>query len=132
MARSRTALGRRLLLRRPRRHETRLAAPRGRNALTSRNTCRRRKPIRSPASRIVIRPASKSSRTSSRENSLSLIDTTVIGPVLLQPRITGGCHLNFAQGCHLYIAVTGSEPKRGGSSGYAAARETFMLTALRG
>src|SRR3954471_10663733 len=106
MARSRTALGRRLLLRRPRRHETRLAAPRGRNALTSRNTCRRRKPIRSPASRIVIRAASKSSRTSSRENSLSLIDTTVIGPVLLQPRITGGCHLNFAQGCHLYIAVT--------------------------
>src|SRR3954453_6425458 len=110
MARSRTALGRRLLLRRPRRHETRLAAPRGRNALTSRNTCRRRKPIRSPASRIVIRPASKSSRTSSRENSLSLIDTTVIGPVLLQPRITGGCHLNFAQGCHLYIAVTRALP----------------------
>src|SRR5215204_944935 len=106
MARSRTAAGRRLLLGRPRWRETRLAAPRCRNALTSRNTCRRRKPIRSPASWIVMRPASRSSRTSSRENSLSLIDTTVIGPVLLQPQTTGECHLNFAQGCHLYIAVT--------------------------
>src|SRR5215210_7528124 len=106
MARSRTAAGRRLLLGRPRRPETRLVAPRSRNALTSRNTCRRRKPIRSPASRIVMRPASRSSKTSSRENSLSLIDTTVIGPVLLQPRIPGECHLNFVQGCHLYIAVT--------------------------
>src|SRR5215210_7681563 len=106
MARSRTAAGRRLLLGRPRRPETRLVAPRSRNALTSRNTCRRRKPISSPASRIVMRPASRSSRTSSRENSLLLIDTTVIGPVLLQPRITGECHLNFVQGCHLYIAVT--------------------------
>src|SRR5829696_3769535 len=106
MARSRTAAGRRLLLGRPRRPETRLVAPRSRNALTSRNTCRRRKPIRSPASRIVMRPASRSSRTSSRENSLSLIDTTVIGPILLQPQITGECHPNFAQGCHLYIAVT--------------------------
>jgi hypothetical protein len=37
---------------------------------------------------------------------LSLIDTTVIGPVLLQPRITGGCHLNFAQGCHLYGVIS--------------------------
>src|SRR5829696_380611 len=106
MARSRTAAGRRLLLGRPRWRETRLAAPRCRNALTSRNTCRRRKPIRSPASWIVMRPASRSSRTSSRENSLSLIDTTVIGPILLQPQITGECHPNFAQGCHLYIAVT--------------------------
>src|SRR5215217_6044769 len=53
-----------------------------------------------------MRPASRASRISSRENSLSLIDTTVIGPVLLQPRITGECHPNFAQGCHLYIAVT--------------------------
>src|SRR5215210_5297590 len=106
MARSRTAAGRRLLLGRPRRPETRLVAPRSRNALTSRNTCRRRKLISSPASRIVMRPASRSSKTSSRENSLLLIDTTVIGPVLLQPRKAGGCHLNFAQGCHLYIAVT--------------------------
>src|SRR5215204_6295442 len=106
MARSRTAAGRRLLLGRPRRPETRLVAPRSRNALTSRNTCRRRKPIRSPASWIVMRPASRSSRTSSRENSLSLIDTTVIGPILLQPPTTGECHPNFAQGCHLYIAVT--------------------------
>src|SRR5215204_7015266 len=106
MARSRTAAGRRLLLGRPRRPETRLVAPRSRNALTSRNTCRRHKPISSPASRIVMRPACRSSRTSSRENSLSLIDTTVIGPILLQPPTTGECHPNFAQGCHLYIAVT--------------------------
>src|SRR5215204_1359467 len=106
MARSRTAAGRRLLLGRPRRPETRLVAPRSRNALTSRNTCRRRKPIRSPASRIVMRPASRSSRTSSRENSLSLIDTTVIGPILLQPPTTGECHPNFAQGCHLYAGVS--------------------------
>jgi hypothetical protein len=26
--------------------------------------------------------------------------------VLLQPRKAGECHLNFAEGCHLYIAST--------------------------
>jgi hypothetical protein len=53
-----------------------------------------------------MRPLSKSESTSSRENSRSLIDTTVIRHFLPQPQKTEECHLNFARGCHFYIALT--------------------------
>jgi hypothetical protein len=52
-----------------------------------------------------MRLASRPRRTSSLANSLLLIDTTDIRPVLPQPQHAGECHLNFAEGCHLYIAV---------------------------
>src|SRR5215472_4618245 len=45
------------------------------------------------------------SKTSSRSNSFLLIDTTGTA----HPRGSsnpGQCHVNFAEGCHLYIAVT--------------------------
>jgi hypothetical protein len=35
-----------------------------------------------------------------------LINTTDIRPVLPQLNPAGECHLNFAEGCHLYIAAT--------------------------
>src|SRR5262245_27361331 len=53
-----------------------------------------------------MRPLSKSESTSSRENSRSLIDTTIIRHFLPQPQKTEECHLNFARGCHFYIALT--------------------------
>src|SRR6187200_297367 len=78
----------------------------------------------------LIPCASKSISTSSRENSLALIDTTVIRHVLLQPRKAGECHLNFAEGCHLYIASTaeirgrlfmkpGTKPPRARAAGFS-------------
>jgi hypothetical protein len=106
MTRSRTGCGRRLVSGLPRRLEIRLATPRARKSFNSRKTCRRLSRSRPHASRTVTRRASKSISTSSRENSLALIDTTVIRHVLLQPRKAGECHLNFAEGCHLYIALT--------------------------
>src|SRR5688572_26933487 len=106
MARSRTALGTRLLLGRPRRLETRLVAPRSRKARSSRKTCRRFRLNSEHASATRMRLASRPRRTSSLANSLLLIDTTAIRPVLPQPNPAGECHLNFAEGCHLYIAPT--------------------------
>src|SRR5207342_668628 len=86
--------------------DTKATAPRSRKPLRSRNTCRRLRPSRSHASPTLMRPLSKSESTSSRENSRSLIDTTIIRHFLPQPQKTEECHLNFARGCHFYIALT--------------------------
>src|SRR5215210_73394 len=136
MTRSRTGCGRRLLPGLPRRLEIRLAAPRARKSFNSRKTCRRLSRSRPQASRTVTRRASKSISTSSRENSLALIDTTVIQHVLLQPRKAGECHLNFAEGCHLYIALTNQFRglgfmERGAGAGGGASREDGQLVRLR-
>src|SRR3954471_8351302 len=104
-ARSRYASGRRLLLGRPRRFETRLTAPPCFKPANKRNTCRRFRPSRSQASTIRRRPDPTPSRTSSRSNSFLLIDTTGIAH-LRGPSNLGQCHVNFAEGCHLYIAAT--------------------------
>src|SRR3954464_4618617 len=104
-ARSRYASGRRLLLGRPRRFETRLAAPPCFKPASNRNTCRRFRPSSSQASATRRRLDRTPSRTSSRSNSFLLIDTTSIVH-LRGPSNPGQCHVNFAEGCHLYIAAT--------------------------
>src|SRR3954464_15248626 len=104
-ARSRYTSGRRLLLGRPRRFETRLAAPPCFKPASNRNTCRRFRSSSSQASTTRRRPDRTPSRTSSRSNSFLLIDTTAIAH-LRGPSNLGQCHVNFAEGCHLYIAAT--------------------------
>src|SRR5215213_5177169 len=104
-ARSRYASGRRLLLGRPRRFETRPAVPPCFKPASNRNTCRHFRPSSSQASATRRRPDRTPSKISSRSNSFLLIDTTDIahpqGPSNLRQ-----CHVNFAEGCHLYIAAT--------------------------
>src|SRR3954469_15465432 len=104
-ASSRYASGRRLLLGRPRRFETRLAVPPCFKPASNRKTCRRFRPSSSQASATRRRPDRTPSRTSSRSNSFLLIDTTVIAHPQ-GPSNLGQCHVNFAEGCHLYIAAT--------------------------
>src|SRR4051812_289332 len=104
-ARSRYASGKRLLLGRPRRFETRLAAPPCFKPASNRNTCRRFRPSSSQASATRKRPDRTPSRTSSRSNSFLLIDTTGIAHSQ-GPSNLGQCHVYFAEGCHLYIAAT--------------------------
>src|SRR4051794_3286251 len=104
-ARSRYASGRRLLLGRPRRFETRPAAPPFFKPASNRKTCRRFRSSSSQASATRRRPDRTPSRTSSRSNSFLLIDTTVIAHPQ-GPSNLGQCHVNFAEGCHLYIAAT--------------------------
>ena len=52
----------------------------------------------------IRRPDRMPSKTSSRSNSFLLIDTTGTA----HPSNPGQCHVNSAEGCHLYIAVTAS------------------------
>src|SRR3954465_11705997 len=104
-ARSRYASGRRLLLGRPRRFETRLAAPPSFKPASNRKTARRFRPRSSRASTTRRRPDRTPSRTSSRSNSFLLIDTTAIAHPR-GPSNPGQCHVNFAEGGHLYIAAT--------------------------
>src|SRR4051812_32325730 len=104
-AKSRYASGRQLLLGRPRRFETRLAAPPCFKPASNRKTCRRFRSSSSQASATRRRPDRTPSRTSSRSNSFLLIDTTDIAHPR-GPSNPGQCHVNFAEGCHLYIAAT--------------------------
>src|SRR3954469_24274567 len=73
-------------------------------------------PSSSQASATRRRPDRTPSRISSRSNSFLLIDTTGIAH-LRGPSNPGQCHVNFAEGCHLYIAATGSAQADADSDG---------------
>src|SRR5215212_3476849 len=78
---------------------------------SNRKICRRFTPSSSQASATRRRPDRTPSRTSSRSNSFLLIDTTGIAHPR-GPSNLGQCHVNFAEGCHLYIAATCASPIR--------------------
>src|SRR5262249_57319886 len=111
-ARSRYASGRRLLLGRPRRLETKLAAPPCFKPASNRKTWRRFRLSNAQASATRRRPDRTPSKTSSRSNSFLLIDTTGIAHPR-GPSKPAHCHVDFAEGCHLYIAVTLSHRETG-------------------
>lgn len=87
-----------LLLGTPRLREASPFGPMERKRSSNRKICRRDN-LKSSAARLtVICPSSIATTTSSRENSLRVIATTVIRHTLQGPKQRGECRFYFAEG----------------------------------